>query len=402
MSADSPASESDDPKLSAVEGIKERSRWLRGSLSDELGGQTDHFSDDAKQLLKFHGSYQQEDRDARKTRAKTGVGKHYMFMIRLKLPGGKLTPSQYLHLDDIAGKYANGTIRFTTRQSIQFHGVLKSNLKETIASINAGLVSTLGACGDVNRNVMACPAPLGDQPRQEMQSLADAIAIHLAPRSNAYHNIWLNGVQVSADAAQDEGVEPIYGKVYLPRKFKVGFARPDDNCVDVYTQDLGFLAAIENNRTVGYNVLIGGGIGRTNGNPNTFAQLGQSICFVEPDQIVATAEAVVKFFRDYGNRADRKRARIKYVLHDLGVERVCDILAKDYLPHPLRLPRETPITNVDLHLGWHPQADGKWFFGLSVENGRVKDEGSFQMRSGLREIVERFHPSLRIINGWPR
>ena len=367
-----------EPKQSAVEGIKDSSRWLRGTLAEELAQDSDHFSDASKQLLKFHGSYQQEDRDARKSRSKAGVGKHYMCMVRLKLPGGKMTGAQYLALDEIAGTHANGTLRLTTRQSIQFHGIIKGNLRQAIRDMNAALISTLGACGDVNRNVIACPAPLNDQPRREGQRLADAIAAHLAPRSNAYHDIWLNGEKLSPDASQTEGVEPIYGKVYLPRKFKTAFGLPHDNCVDLYANDLGFLAAIENGRVVGYNVTIGGGMGRTNGNANTFAFLGQSLCFVEPDEVVAASEAVITLFRDHGNRADRKRARLKYVIHDWGVDRARDVFARDYCRKPLQLPRDLPISDVDLHHGWHAQGDGKLFVGLSIENGRIKDEGSLR------------------------
>jgi sulfite reductase (ferredoxin) len=396
METDTPASGADAPKRSPTEGIKERSRWLRGTLADELAQDTDHFSEEAKQLLKFHGSYQQEDRDARKNRTKAGVGKHYMCMVRLKLPGGRLTPAQFLALDDLAQRYGNGTLRFTTRQSIQFHGILKANIRAHIRGINDALLSTLGACGDVNRNVMACPAPFGDPVRKQMHELALKVAAHLAPRSRAYHDVWLNGQKMSPDAEQGDGVEPIYGKVYLPRKFKIGFALPYDNCVDVFAQDLGFLAVVENGQPIGYNFLVGGGMGMTHGNANTFPHLGQPIGFVEPDQVVAMAEAVVKFFRDTGNRADRKRARIKYVVHDWGVQKVRATLARDYFGKPFALPRENPITAVDLHHGWHSQGDGKWFLGLSVENGRLKDEGSLHFRSAARKIVETLGACVRL------
>jgi sulfite reductase (ferredoxin) len=395
MSADHTAG-GDEPKRSAVEGIKESSHWLRGTLADELARDSDHFSDDDKQLLKFHGSYQQEDRDARKSRSKAGVGKHYMFMVRCKIPGGRLTAEQYLALDDITGAYANGTLRLTTRQSVQFHGILKNDLRQALRDLNAALITTLGACGDVNRNVIACPAPLGDQPRKDAQRLADAVAAHLAPRANAYHDVWLNGEKLSPDADAADGVEPIYGKVYLPRKFKTAFGLPHDNCVDVFANDLGFLAAIEKGRTVGYNVLVGGGMGRTSGNRSTFPHLAQPLCFVEPDEVVAAAEAVIKFFRDHGNRGDRKRARLKYVIHDWGIEKVRDVFTWDYWPKPLRRPRDLTVTGVDLHHGWQPQGDGKWFLGLSVENGRIKDEGRLRLRTGLRQIVERFSPIVRI------
>jgi len=396
MSTDQTANGEEAAKRSGFEVVKENSRWLRGTLADELAQDTDHFSDDAKNLLKFHGSYQQEDRDARKNRAKTGVGKHFMCMIRLKLPGGKLTAKQYLGLDDLAAQFGNNTLRITTRQSIQYHHILKKNLRDTIRGINATLLSTLGGCGDVNRNVMACPAPLGDAVRVEMQRLADEIAVHLAPRSCAYHDIWLNGEKMSDDATETDGVEPIYGKVYLPRKFKIGLSMPNDNCIDLYAQDLGFLAVVENGRTIGYNVTVGGGMGRTQGNASTFACIGQSICFVEPNEVVATSEAIIKFYRDHGNRADRKRARIKYVVHDWGVDKVREVLKRDYLQHPLRLPKDGTINDVDLHLGWHPQADGKWFLGVSVENGRVKDDGSMRLRSGVRQVVEQLGANVRL------
>lgn len=385
-----------EAKKSPVEGMKERSRWLRGTLNDEMRAGADHFNEENKNLLKFHGSYQQEDRDARKNRSKAGVGKHYMFMIRLKLPGGKMNAAQYLAMDDIARKYANGTIRFTTRQSIQFHGIVMKDLQSTMRGIHDALVSTIGACGDVNRNVMACPAPINDPVRIQMQHLADKVAEHLAPKTNAYYDVWINGEKFSPDAEQPDGVEPIYGKVYLPRKFKIGFSMANDNCVDIFAQDLGFLAVVENGKPVGYNVLVGGGMGRTQGKPETFAHLSQYVCFVEPDQVVDTAEAVVKFYRDHGNRADRKRARIKYLVHDWGVEKVREVLNRDYFKQPLVLPRPVAITEVDLHHGWQPQGDGKWFLGLSVENGRVKDEDNLRMRAGLRAIVERFRPDVRI------
>jgi sulfite reductase (ferredoxin) len=366
-------------------------------LGEELAGPEDHLSDAAKNLLKFHGSYQQEDRDARKNRAKTGVTKAYMFMVRLKLPGGRLTADQYIALDEIAGRHANGTLRFTTRQSIQFHGILKTNLKQTIADINAALVSTLGACGDVNRNVVACPAPLGDPVRKQMNELADRVAAHLAPKAGgqAYHEIWLNGEKVSPDG--DPAVaEPIYGKVYLPRKFKTAFALPHDNCTDVLANCLGFLAVAENGHPVGYDMYVGGGQGMTHGKKETFPYLAKAVAFVSPEEVVSAAEAVVKLFRDHGNRADRKRARLKYLMADWGVEKFRDVFAKSYFQKTLLAPRGLPITGLDLHHGWHPQGNGKWFLGLSVENGRVKDEGAFRLRTGLRTIVSKYRCAVRI------
>lgn len=384
------------PSPSPVEAIKTGSRYLRGTLADELVAEVDHFGEESKQLLKFHGSYQQEDRDARKRRDKP-AGKAYMFMIRLKLPGGKLTAQQYLAMDDICGRYANGTLRLTTRQSIQFHGILKGNLKSSIAAMNDAFVSTLGACGDVNRNVIACPAPTGDPVREQMQSLADQVAAHLTPRAGAgaYHEIWLNG-EKQTNFPEPEVAEPIYGNIYLPRKFKTGFALPHDNCTDILAQCLGFLAIAENNQPIGYNLYVGGGQGNTNSKPDTYPLLAQPICFLEPDEVVPAAEAVVRLYKDHGNRSDRKRARLKYVMKDWGVEKFREVFARDYFKRPLRPLAHAPITGLDLHLGWHRQANGQHFLGISVENGRIKDEGPYRLRSGLRAIISKFGCTVRI------
>jgi sulfite reductase (ferredoxin) len=383
-------------KLSPVEAHKEESRFLRGTLAEEFADPAiDHLSEANKSLIKFHGSYQQEDRDARKNRSKAGVGKAYMFMIRLKMPGGKLTAQQYLALDDIAGQYANGALRLTTRQSIQFHGVLKHNMKSTIAAINDSLVTTLGACGDINRNVLTCPAPLPDPTRKQMMELCDAVASALTPKAakQAYHEVWLNGEKFGES---DHDSEPLYGKTYLPRKFKVAFSLPHDNCTDLLAQCLGFMAISESGKPIGYNVYIGGGQGQTNSKPDTYPLLAQPVGFVDPDEVVAVAEATVRLFRDHGNRADRKRARLKYVMKDWGVEKFREVFYRDYFRHPLRLPKDVPITGLDLHHGWQGMGNGKWFLGLSVENGRIKDEGSLKLRSGLQAIVERVRASVRV------
>jgi sulfite reductase (ferredoxin) len=405
-------------KRSPEELIKENSGHLRGTVALELVEQTDHFNEQNKQLLKFHGTYQQDDRDARKQRSKESVGKHYMFMVRCKIPGGRVTAEQYLTLDRLAGTYANGTLRITSRQGIQFHGVLKSHLKETIAGINECLLTTLGACGDVERNVMASPSPIASPLFRQIQDTADLLARRLAPRTRAYHEIWLNGRVVSGeipshqsplnthrsltttathDSPQSNGeaeAEPLYGQVYLPRKFKTGLALPEDNSIDLYAQDLGLLGVVENERIAGYNVLVGGGMGMTHGNAGTFPFLARPICYVLVDKVVALAEAVIRLFRDHGNRGDRKRARIKYLVHDWGVEKFRQILS-GYVDFPLELPRPVEVTDVPLHLGWHAQGDGKYYYGISVENGRIKDEGSLRLRSCLRALVERHRPQVR-------
>jgi sulfite reductase (ferredoxin) len=378
---------------SPVESIKESSRQLRGSIAEDLRQPSDHFSEADKQLLKFHGTYQQEDRDARKTRRVQGVGKYFMFMVRCKIPGGLLTAEQYLAVDELAGRYANGTLRFTSRQGIQLHGVLKRNLQETIAGINHCLLTTLGACGDVERNVMASPAPAAGALQAELQATAKRLADHLAPRSGAYHEIWLNGKPV--DLAPEQPEEPIYGKTYLPRKFKTGLALPDDNSIDVYAQDLGLLAVVEDGRIAGYNVLVGGGMGMTHGKPETFPHLARPICYTPTERVIDTAEAVVKMFRDHGNRSDRKRARIKYLVHDWGVQRFREVLA-GYVAEPLQPPRPVEVTGFNTYLGWHSQDDGRWYHGISVENGRVKDEGTLRLRTALRELIRRLRPEIRL------
>jgi sulfite reductase (ferredoxin) len=383
------------PKRSPVEGIKEGSRQLRGSIALSLLEDTDHFSEQDKQLLKFHGTYQQEDRDARKARRKDGVGKHYMFMVRCKIPGGRLTADQYLAVDDLAGRYGNGTLRFTSRQGIQLHSVLKGNLHAAIAGINTCLLTTLGACGDVERNVMCCPAPHHhDGVHAQMQATAAQLAAYLAPKSRAYHEIWLNGKPLT-EPTEEPRPEPLYGKAYLPRKFKTGIALPDDNCIDVHGQDLGLLALVEGGTIAGYNMLVGGSMGMTHGNANTFPMLAQPVAYVPADLVVPAAEAVVKLFRDHGNRGDRKRARLKYVIHDWGTRRFRDVL-QTYVSFPLAEPKPVTVHGYDLHLGWRPQGDGRWYYGLNVDNGRVKDEGTLRLRSGLRAIVRRFRPEVRL------
>ena len=378
---------------SAVEDAKEASRLLRGTLAETLLSGADHFGEQDKNLIKFHGTYQQENRDARKLRSREGVGKHHMFMVRCRIPGGKLTADQYLAVDDLAGQYANGTLRFTSRQAIQLHGVLMHDLKATLAGINACLLTTLGACGDVVRNVMACPCPHTHDPvRAQIQATADLLSTHLLPRTKGYHEIWLDGK--SADNLESEE-EPLYGKTYLPRKFKIGLALPEDNCVDLYAQDLGFLAIVEQGKLVGYNLLVGGGMGRTHGNLNTFPHMGQAMGYVPIDQVVRAAEAVVRLFRDHGNRADRKRARIKYLVHDWGTEKFRNVLA-EYYGEPLAPPVPVEVSGFEHHLGWHPQGDGRYWYGLSIENGRVKDADRLRLRTALRTIIARFRPALRL------
>jgi sulfite reductase (ferredoxin) len=393
-------------KLSANEEIKANSDYLHGTLAADLADANPDISKDSVQLIKFHGSYQQDDRDTRKRREQTGLRKYYMFMVRCRIPGGKVTADQYLTLDDLAGTHANGTLRFTTRQSVQLHGIVKKDLKGTIAAINESLLTTLGACGDVSRNIMCCPTPLRhDGLRDQLQTEADRLAVHLAPRTTAYHEIWLNGQQLKNGELPTErpakrshgcdAVEPIYGNTYLPRKFKTGLTLPEDNCIDVYSQDLGFVADVKHGQIVGYNVLVGGGMGMTHGRHDTFPHLAQPICWIPAANLLTMAEAVVKLYRDHGNRADRKRARIKYLVAAWGTAKFCSVL-EEYTAGPLASPKPILIQAGSLHHGWNSQGDGRFFYGLSIENGRVKDHGGFRLRTALRLLVEQMRPALRL------
>lgn len=378
---------------SGVEAIKAASHHLRGTLAEQLHNSTDHFDESGKQLLKFHGLYQQDDRDQRKV-ARTAEKTH-SFMLRTRVPGGVLTAEQYLAHDDLAQRYANGALRITTRQCFQFHGILKGDLQATMRGLNDALITSLGACGDVVRNVACCPAPLHDPIRRQIQAVTRQISDHLLPRTRAYHELWIDGEKVALDPPQQEEVEPIYGKTYLPRKFKIAIAYPGDNCVDVYTQDIGLVAIAHGDRLLGFNVIVGGGMGMNHTKVDTFPRLGDLIGFVTPEQVLSVVEAIVLVQRDYGNRSDRKHARMKYLLHEWGVARFVATV-EERLGWTLAPAAPLPHLENELHHGWHAQGDGRWFLGLSVENGRIKDEGDLQLRSGLRAVIEQFRPGVRL------
>jgi len=373
-----------------VETIKAESGGLRSFLAEELANSDRFFSGAAEKILKFHGVYQQEDRDARK---QDRTADHHQFMIRTRLPGGQLTPEQYLVHDDLASQYGNNTLRITTRQDFQFHGVLKGNLRETLRELNHALVSTLGACGDIVRNVMACPAPTADPQRRAVQDFSFELTRALYPRTNAYHQIWVDG-----EAMIDEQVveDPLYGKTYLPRKFKIAIAYAGDNCVDVYTNDVGLVAIFDaESKLTGFNLLAGGGMGMTHNNDATFARLGDEIGFITPEQVVETVKAIVTIHRDFGDRENRKHARLKYILEDHGVEWFRAEL-ENRVGFKLQPFEPLPLFQVDDHLGWHEQGDGCWFIGIPVENGRVVDRGDYRLRTGLRAIIERFDLPVRL------
>jgi sulfite reductase (ferredoxin) len=386
---------------SKSERIKNESANLRGQIETELQQETSRFSEDQVQLLKFHGTYQQENRDQRQTRKAAGEEKAYQFMVRSRIPGGVLTADQYLAEDELAGRYANGTLRITTRQGFQLHGILKGDLRATIHEINEALLSTLAACGDVNRNVMACSAPLASRVHARVHEIAHNIAMHLAPRSKAYHEIWIDGEQVQTVQQQEtEEVEPIYGPTYLPRKFKVGVAFPGDNCIDVYTQDIGLVAHLEDEgaeseRLSGFTILVGGGLGMTHGKADTYPHLALPLCYVTADEVTEVVETIVTIQRDYGDRQNRKHARMKYVVAERGIPWFRAEL-ENRLGRSLQDPRPLVWHDVDDHLGWHEQGDGRWFIGLYIENGRVKDAGELRLRTALREIIAEFRPGIHL------
>ena len=373
-------------KRSAVEGLKEVSRGLRGGLAEELASGGTQVTEDGYNLLKFHGTYEQFDRDTATALKQRGEEKEYSFMVRVRMPAGRLTAAQYLALDDLAGRFANATLRITTRQAIQFHGVLKENLRSTMAGIDATLLTTLAACGDVVRNVMATPAPRRDAAHARLDADARMLSQALLPRTRAYHEIFLGETP-----AEDAGVEaePLYGTAYLPRKFKIALATPADNTVDVLANDLGFIALFEGDRLLGYNVAIGGGLGMTHNRPDTYPRLATVIGFVGPDDLLRAAEAVIRLQRDHGDRGDRKRARLKYVIDDRGLPWVQRTLA-GYFGAQLAPPRAMPEFVVPDLLGWHEQGDGRLWLGLPVPSGRIADAAGTRLRSALREIMTRF------------
>jgi sulfite reductase (ferredoxin) len=357
---------------------------LRGQLAEELAAPGSQVSEDGYNLLKFHGSYEQFDRDTATARKQKGLEKEYSFMIRVRMPGGRLTASQYLALDALADSRANGTLRITTRQTIQFHGIVKGDLKPAIAAVNHDLLTTFGACGDVVRQVMTSPAPIRDAVHERLEQDAAALSAALLPRTRAYHEIFLD--EAPSETADSE---PLYGETYLPRKFKIGLAIPQDNTIDVLTNDLGFIAIFEHGKLLGYNVAIGGGLGMTHNRADTFPRLGNIIGSVGPDGLLETAKAVIALQRDHGGRTDRKRARLKYVVHDHGIEWVTRTLVTQYaLPLGETLPMQA--LHIPELLGWHEQGDGKWWLGLPVASGRIADTGTSRLRSALRAIMQRF------------
>ncbi|MEX1063652.1 MAG: NADPH-dependent assimilatory sulfite reductase hemoprotein subunit [Balneolaceae bacterium] len=385
-------------KKSKVEKVKEASNYLRAPVAEELLDDEPKFSRESYEILKFHGSYQQDDRDLRQ-----GRNKHWMFMVRGRMPGGKLTADQYLAIEKIADQFGDGTVRVTTRQAFQLYGIVKNNLKETIRHINDSMITTLGACGDVVRNVMATPAPDVDGRQEKVQAMADELSDILLPSTRAYHETWLNGEKVYSGKDENgkenndvpEETEPLYGKNYLPRKFKIGLTIPGDNSIDLYTQDIGLVALFDDrNEIEGFNVIVGGGLGMNHKKADTYPRLGDHLGYVTADKVIPFVKGIIKVQRDLGNRENRKQARMKYLIDKIGLDSFRQELLErtGFEPEPYR---ELPKFEPDLYLGWNRQSDNNWFLGVSIENGRIKDDEDLQLKTALKKVAELFQPGVR-------
>ena len=379
-------------KLDELEHIKYRSNYLRGSIQEGLDDEiTGAIANDDTKLLKFHGSYMQDDRDIRDERRRQKLEPAYSFMIRVRVPGGTATADQWIAMDDISDQYANGTIKLTTRQAFQFHGILKRNLKSSMQSIHQAVMDSLAACGDVNRNVMCNPNPYQSDVHKEVDTLASQISDHLSPRTGAYHEIWLDGEKV---VDTKEEVEPMYGKTYLPRKFKIGIAVPPSNDIDVYSQDIGLISIIEDDKLVGLNVTVGGGMGMKHGNTDTYPQVGRLLGYIDKDKAVEVSEAILTIQRDYGNRTNRLNARFKYTVDKYGVDWIRNEL-NNRLGWEIEEVKPFEFEHNGDRYGW-TQGSGKWHFTLFVQNGRVKDTKDYQLKTALRKIAEIHDGDLRL------
>jgi sulfite reductase (NADPH) hemoprotein beta-component len=380
------SSESETPKSpSANEGLKATSDFLRGSIARDMrDNSTGAISEDNNQLTKFHGLYLQDDRDLRGERRRQNLEKAYMFMLRVRLPGGRCTSQQYLVLDRLADERGNGTLRLTTRQTFQLHGVLKGNVKPLIQGMHTVLLDSIAACGDVNRNVMAPPNPERSTVHQQVYELARGFSEFALPKTRAYHEIWLDD-ELAAGGEPEE--EPLYGATYLPRKFKTGFAVPPSNDVDLFSQDLGFIAIVENARLVGFNVAVGGGLGMSHGNAETFPRLADVIGFIPLDKVTALGAAVISAQRDHGDRTNRKHARLKYTIEDRGITWFQTEVERR-AGFRLEPARPFQFAKIADEYGWHHGADGSWFFVLFILSGRIKDTPAQRLKSALREIAQ--------------
>ncbi|MEM9606644.1 MAG: NADPH-dependent assimilatory sulfite reductase hemoprotein subunit [Actinomycetota bacterium] len=376
----------------SAEDVKLASDHLRGTVGTELARSTAAFGAEDVTVLKFHGIYQQDDRDTRRERTRAGDDLDHSCMVRVGLPGGRLTSEQWTALDRVADAVGSDSLRVTTRQGIQFHGVVKPHLKPLLAGIAAAELSTFAACGDVVRNVMASPAPLPGAVDAELARWAERIAAHFRPTTTAYVEIWLDEERA---ISVEPSTEPIYGDAYLPRKFKIGLAGPADNSVDVLTHDVGIVPLVRDDRIEGFTLAIGGGMGRSHQRPDdTYPRLGSWFADVAPQELLATIEAIVTVHRDVGDRDDRKQARLKYVVDRLGLDAVRAEVERR-VGRTLRPPTEHRFPVTDDHLGWHRANDGSWFVGVHLPSGRVRDLADRRYRTALRRIASEVGPELR-------
>jgi len=376
------------PRLSGVEQMKRDSRGLRGEIVADLASSAPEVSEDTYNLLKFHGSYEQHDRDTATERKQAGLAKDFSFMARVKLPGGQLTAAQWLALDQLADEAGDGTLRITTRQAIQFHRVGKHDLAALIGAVERAAMTTYGACGDVVRNVITTPAPVRDAVHARLHQEARTLALALLPRSRSHYEIFVNGEAVSPDAPVE--ADPLYGLAYLPRKFKIALAHPADNTMDVLGNDLGLIGLWEGGEVRGWIAALGGGLGMTHGRADTYPRLATALALVGPDDTLAASLAAVQMHRDLGDRADRRRARLKYVMDDLGQEAAYAAFIERFEGAHIEKAPVLPKLEVPDLLGWHEQGDGRLWLGLPVLSGRVADHGEVRMRTALREVMLRF------------
>ncbi len=373
--------------VSPDEILKENSNYLREhileNLEDPLTGSLPY--NDVK-ILKFHGSYQQQDRDLEKERKKQKLEPLYQFMVRVRAAGGVVTPAQWQALDGLSDKYGDDTLKLTTRQSFQFHGIMKRNLKASMQLINKALLTTIAACGDVNRNVMCNPNPYQSKVHEEVYAYANQLSEYFKPRSRAYFEIWLNEKKVAGNKEEEE-VEPLYKKRYLPRKFKIGLVTPPNNDIDIFASDLGYIVIEEKGKLTGFNVCVGGGMGATFGDTSTYPRLADVIGFIKPEDIIKVSETIIAIQRDFGDRKNRKNARIKYTIDRRGLDWFVNEL-QDRLGWKLAPAKPYHFdTNGDLY-GWLKGINGKWFYTLFVENGRVKNTEGYLLKKALLEVAK--------------
>ena len=372
------------------EAMKRESRHLRGKIKQELEDTSNlEVSDETYELLKFHGSYFGYDRDTQTERKKAGLEKEWEFMLRMKCPGGKLRADQYLALDRICETFANGTLRITTRQTFQFHKIMKPEMRPMVRAIIEAELSTLGGCGDVNRNVLACPAPFKDVQHQVMQDTADELAERFAPKAGAYLEVWMD--EEKLDLGTPEEVEPIYKDIYMPRKFKIAINEPHDNCVDTMVNDLALLPMFEGDKLLGWNIAAGGGLGMNHNQADTYPRIASMLGSVAPNDIAAAAQSVVELQRDYGDRTNRKHARLKYVVEEKGVEWT-RTTAESYFGKKFNDIIPIKKWGIEDHLGWFPQGDGLWYLGVFVSSGRISNN----YREGFRELVKKYGMDIRL------